>query len=209
MLTINEYKKNPCRMLPIPYWKFKTINTPDNMKIVHEKEFDSSYLVEYDDVEYFRLYHPLVDIGKVNLTDIRIETVKPSDIPIIVDVINKSYTDLSVTKEQILEYTKTKVYLEELWILAIENETNIVLGCGIADYDKEVKEGMLEWIQVLPQYRRRKIGQLIVNALLFKMREIAIFATVSGKIDNPTSPEYLYRKCGFIGNDIWHILYKK
>lgn len=60
------------------------------VKIVHESEFDSSYLMEYDDVEYFRLYHPLQNIDKINLTDIRIETSKSSDIPAIAGVIRGS-----------------------------------------------------------------------------------------------------------------------
>ena len=65
---------------------------------------------------------------------------------------------------------------------------------------------ILEWIQVLPQYRGKKIGQLIVTELLFRMKDVADFATVSGKVDNETNPEALYRKCGFVGNDLWHIL---
>ena len=62
---------------------------------------------------------------------------------------------------------------------------------------------------MLPQYRGQKIGQLIVAELLFRMKDVADFATVSGKIDNMTNPEALYRKCGFIGSDVWHILHKK
>ena len=34
----------------------------------------------------------------------------------------------------------------------------------------------------------------------------ALFATVSGDCDNSASPENLYRKCGFIGDDVWHII---
>jgi hypothetical protein len=105
-------------MLSIPYWKSNSITLTDNIKIVHESEFDSSYLMEYDDVEYFRLYHPLQNIDKINLTDIRIETSKSSDIPAIAGVINKSYIDISVINEQILGYTKTGVYLDDLWVLA-------------------------------------------------------------------------------------------
>ena len=37
----------------------------------------------------------------------------------------------------------------------------------------------------------------------------AKFATVSGKIRDPSDPERLYRKCGFVGTDIWHILTPK
>ena len=80
---------------------------------------------------------------------------------------------------------------------------------GIADYDRETNELILEWIQVLPSYRKQGYGQLIVNSLLLKMKGIATFATVSGKVNNPTNPQSLYRKCGFTGNDVWHILTRK
>lgn len=87
-------------------------------------------------------------------------------------------------------------------------KTYHLVGCGIADFDREAKEGILEWIQVLPEYRGKKIGKMIVNELLFRMKN-ADFATVSGKINNRTNPERLYRSCGFVGNDIWHVLTKK
>lgn len=83
-----------------------------------------------------------------------------------------------------------------------------VVGCGIAELDKELHEGIIEWIQVLPVHRGKGIGQLIVNELLKRMSPKAKFATVSGKVNNETEPDLLYRKCGFAGDDIWHILTK-
>lgn len=209
MLSVQEYRKDPCGLLSIPHWKTKTFSLPDNMKIVHDREFDASYLLEYEDREYFRLSHPLQNIKRTPLKDFRIETAKPSDIPIFVEVINKSYKDLQVSLEQMLGYTEIPVYREDLWILVIENETHEVAGCGIGEYDPKAKEGILDWIQVLPEYRGRKIGQAMVGELLFRMKNSADFATVSGKTQDPTSPEGLYRKCGFIGDDVWHILRKK
>jgi len=44
--------------------------------------------------------------------------------------------------------------------------------------------------------------------LLYRAKKAA-FATVSGKADDPTCPERLYRSCGFVGNDIWHVMRKK
>lgn len=130
------------------------------------------------------------------------------DIPSLVEVINQTYTDLSVTHEQLIGYTKTIVYDRELWVLVIDKRDFRVVGCGIADLDRDLKEGILEWIQVLPAYRGEKIGQLIVNELLKRMKGKAEFVTVSGKTGNVTNPEILYRKCGFVGDDIWHILTK-
>lgn len=208
MELLEAYKENPCGVLSIPYWKNKSIEIPQNMRIVHEKDFSKSEYREYKDEPYFRLYHPLEEIKTVVCDDIVIVTAKQEDIPCFVEVINQSYTDLSVTYEQLMGYTQTEVYHPELWIMAVNKADSSVVGCGIADVDRELKEGILEWIQVIPAYRGKKIGQLIVNELLKRMSGIADFATVSGKVNNQTSPEMLYRKCGFVGDDVWHVLMK-
>ncbi|MCM1115043.1 MAG: GNAT family N-acetyltransferase [Clostridium sp.] len=207
-MQLEEYLKNPCRSLSIPYWKNKDIVIPKNIKIVHHNDFDQNHLVGYHDERYFRLIHHLDNIDTHSPKGFSIKTACISDIPMIVEIINHSYSDLSVSTKQILSYTKTKVYDKNLWILVSETNKNKIVGCGIADFDKEAKEGILEWIQVLPEYRGRKIGKWIVNELLCRM-ENANFATVSGKVGNTTNPERLYRSCGFVGNDIWHILTKK
>lgn len=64
----------------------------------------------------------------------------------------------------------------------------------------------MEWIQVLPPFRRRGYGQAVVCELLSRAQGRARFATVSGKVNDPNAPEGLYRKCGFTGNDVWHII---
>lgn len=208
MELLAAYKKNPCGVLSIPYWKNKSITIPSNMRIIHDRDFSKSEYQEYSDEPYFRLFHSLEDIKTVVLDNIAIVTAKREDIPRFVDVINQSYMDLSVTYDQLMSYTQNEVYHPELWVMAINKADSTVVGCGIAELDKELNEGILEWIQVLPAYRGKKIGQLIVNELLRRMAGIAEFATVSGKVNNVTSPEMLYRKCGFVGDDVWHILTK-
>ena len=209
MITLVEYLNNPCGTLSIPYWKAKNITIPPNMKILHDKDFSADTLSDYTDEKYFRLYHNLKEISRVITNDFEITTATRKDIKAIVQIINCSYTDISVNKDLIKSYTKTPVYNEALWIMVKEKATDKHVGCGIADFDTETRELILEWIQVLPQYRGKKIGQLIVCELLFRVKDIADFATVSGKVDNLTNPEALYRKCGFVGNDTWHILRKK
>jgi GNAT superfamily N-acetyltransferase len=206
LISLDEYIRNPCSSLSIPYWKSKIVKLPDGMKIVHDNDFSIKYLEKYIDEKYFRLYHNLENISRIELTEFSIITAEYKDIDIIVSVINESYPDIKADYAQFYEYTQTPVYNADLWILVIEKVTGKCVGSGIADYDKEVKELVLEWIQVLPDYRGRKIGQVIVNELLYRMQNIAKFASVSGQIDNATKPEMLYRKCGFVGNDIWHIL---
>ena len=209
MITLTEYLNNPCGTLSIPYWKDKNITIPPDMKILHDNDFRAEILSDYIDEKYFRLYHNLEEIPKIIADDFEISTATRKDIKSIVQIINDSYTDISVNKELIKSYAKTPVYNASLWIMAKEKSTGKYVGCGIADFDTEAKELILEWIQVLPQYRGKKIGQLIVTELLFRMKDVADFATVSGKIDNATNPEALYRKCGFAGNNVWHILHKK
>ena len=210
MITLTKYINNPCGTLSIPYWKAKNITIPPEMKILHDKDFSTDILSDYyTDEKYFRLYHNLKKIPQITNDDFEIVTATRKDIKSIVRIINDSYTDISVNKDLIKSYTKTPVYNATLWIMVKEKATGKYVGCGIADFDAEVKEVILEWIQVLPEYRGKKIGQLIVTELLFRMKDVADFATVSGKVDNLTNPEALYRKCGVTGSDVWHILHKK
>lgn len=209
MISLENYLNNPCSSSSIPYWKAKNISIPGNMKIVHDGAFSTELLKEYEDETYFRLHHSMKKLTKPEPEDYDIVTASLEDIETIVSVINGSYTDLQVNKEQIQSYTQTPVYRGDLWILIKETATGTCVGCGIADFDPEAEELILEWIQVLPQYRGKNIGTAIVKELLWRGREYAKFATVSGKVENKTKPEVLYRKCGFIGNDVWHILRKK
>lgn len=208
MISLTEYLKDPCGKLSIPYWKNKNIITPDHIKIVHQNNYNAENFSDFTDEKYFRLIHRLKNIMTFSLDDFYVRTAAPEDIPLIADLINKSYTDISVSYEQILALTQLNVYDKNLWIIAY-NKDNSAVGCGIADFDDEAKEGILEWIQVLPEYRGNKIGRLIVNELLCRMSGKADFATVSGKVDNASKPEILYRKCGFTGDDVWHILCRK
>ena len=208
MLTLQSYLNNPCGTASLPYWKQKGIVAPDNMRIVHKRDFSNDMLREYSDEPYFRLYHDLKGISPIPMDGVEIVSAA-SFIDEFVRLINASYNDLRVTAEQMESYQRTPVFCADLWLLLKEKETGTIFGGGIADYDREIGELILEWIQVLPEYRQRGYGQLIVNSLLARMQGVAKFATVSGKVNNPTSPEGLYRRCGFMGNNIWHVLTKR
>lgn len=207
MIPVQEYLKAPCAALSIPYWKAKAVQIPDNMRIVHQRDMGAINPEDFDDEPYFRLRHSLEDADGAPPDWLQIRTAQADDLALMADIINASYADLSVDAAQLAGYTRTAAYDGALWVIAWEGDSPV--GCGIADLDRETREGSLEWIQVLPEYRRRGVGRALVTGLLRRMRGKADFATVSGKINNETAPERLYRRCGFEGNDIWHVLTQK
>lgn len=97
MLSLQEYVNDPCGTLSIPYWKSKGIIVPENMKIMHDRDYFDGIFNDYNDEAYFRLSHNLKNIGQLNLSDIEIVS-GVSVIDEFVRLINASYSDLSVTK---------------------------------------------------------------------------------------------------------------
>lgn len=207
MISKDEYIANPCGVYSLPYWKQNGIVIPEDMCILHDKDFDKSYLIKYRDEPYFRLKHSLTDIYKPVLPNgFELCDAALSD---FAKHINKCYKGSKLTVVELNSYRKRKVYSKELWIAVKDCKSNKIAGTGIAELDTEIGEGILEWIQVSEKYRGKGIGKFIVNELLQRMKEKASFVTVSGQVNNSTNPQLLYRKCGFKGNDVWHIMHRK
>lgn len=209
MISIEDYKKNPCKVSSIPYWKAKRITIPSNMKIVHSNEFDKKLLDKYFDKRFFRLIHNLSIIPDFNVTGINFRVLSSNRNDELTDMINDSYahSEICVSADYIKSLTKTQVYCPELWIGAYYSGK--LIGSIICDFDIEVGEAVIEWLQVLPEYRRRGIASALICKALKTMSGFSDFATVSGECDNITYPERVYRKCGFEGDDVWHILNEK
>lgn len=208
-IDLKEYLRSPCSASSLPYWKSKQIQIPSDILVVHDKDYKADIFQDYKDERYFRLYNDLSSIDSIERNkDVCVEYVSEKTINDLVDTINISYDYLKVTKEQILLLQKTPVYDSRFWILLKEKHSNDYVGSGIADFDPSIGELIIEWIQVAPVHRRKGYGTLIVNFLLNEAKGIVKFATVSGKVDDQNMPERLYRKCGFVGNDIWHILHR-
>ncbi|HQE93995.1 MAG TPA: GNAT family N-acetyltransferase [Anaerolineae bacterium] len=104
------------------------------------------------------------------------------------------------------EWTTHPVFDQDLWIWIIDTQTDLPVALGIAEIDRDIAEGALEWIQVLPDYRGRGLGKALVKKLLFRLHNRAAFTTVAGEMNNQSNPEALYRSCGFAGSDLWWML---
>ena len=114
-----------------------------------------------------------------------------------------------MTVSEIESYFHRRVYAPELWVAVRDDRNGKIAATGIAEFDAQMGEGILEWVQVSHEYRGCGLGTYVVTELLHRIGKKAKFATVSGQVNNPQKPENLYRKCGFQGNDIWHILRRK
>jgi ribosomal protein S18 acetylase RimI-like enzyme len=129
----------------------------------------------------------------------------PDELDRVADFLNRCYVGMRMTPQTVLSWTRHLVYDPRLWIW-IESETGQVAGLGIAEFDAAIREGSLEWIQVLPAFRRQGFGRRIVCELLWRLDQKADFTTVSGRKADDSGAERLYRSCGFEGNDIWWAL---
>lgn len=214
-----SYLRNPCDYSALPYWKEITFHKPLYIKIYNEKE----WLQLSEDIKsnfkridkYFRIKHLLIQIDISDLPKgYKFRTFNPNkkeDYDSALEIIKLSYINTDTTKDTLKGYRKNKVYDESLWIFIdeINNSKKIPVAFGLADLDSFMKEGILEWIQVSPEYRGKGFGTFLVNELLNRLKGKADFVTVSGDCNNINNPIKLYRKCGFVGNSIWYIAYEK
>ncbi len=204
MLTKEQYLADPCKAASIPYWKAKSITIPDGMKLLHQDDFDITEHRQYIDEPYFRLIHKLKGLA---------EPVLPQGYSFCTATISEysahirsCYDGIGITEEELRSYTLRPVYDAAFWLAVKDDYTGTIVATGIAELDREIGEGVLEWIQVSQNHREKGLGRYIVSELLWRMKGRADFVTVSGQCNNATNPEKLYRKCGFTGNDVWHIL---
>ncbi|MBP5653756.1 MAG: N-acetyltransferase, partial [Lachnospiraceae bacterium] len=201
----HDYLRDPCGTLSIPYWKSKTQVVPDTIEIIHSRDWTGQYS---DFQRFFRVKHSLND---PIVTDFDYDTISIEyQAKQLAGMINASYghEGISVSEHDILQWKTHETFREDLCIY-INADGGKMAASGIAEYDENCREGIIEWVQVLPEYRSRGLGQRIVTALLSRLKSLgADFVTVSGNLDNPTKPLELYRRCGFEGDDVWYICRK-
>lgn len=200
-----DYLRNPCRVSSIPYWKAKTISVPEGIRILHCDDFEGTNCEQSQGEPFFRLLHDLRSIPAPKLPDgFSLQNAAPKE---YAEHICQCYADIGVSEEELQGYTQRPVYAPALWLAVRDDHTDQMVATGIGELDREIGEGILEWIQVSKAYRGRGLGRYVVSKLLRRMKEQgANFATVSGQCHNPSNPEKLYRKCGFAGADVWYIL---
>jgi len=206
MISKDIYLANPCKTYSIPYSKMKDFNNVSNVLIFHYESISIDQLKTYQVQTFFRLKHDLKKLnpGVYKTEEINIE----KDIDELIMMINECYQHekIQVKHDDFIELTHKDTFDASLWLKIVENNKMVatIIGC----IDTDLKEGWIEWVQVLPSFQGRGYGKSIINSLLYKMKDNADFVTVSGHMDNVKDPEKIYRKCGFTGNDLWYICKK-
>ena len=69
-------------------------------------------------------------------------------IPDFAEHINKCYEGVCISASELQSYVTRAVYSPELWIAVKNDDTGEIVATGIAELDREIGEGALEWVQV-------------------------------------------------------------
>ena len=177
------------------------------VRIVHQDHFNEEEYGQYIDEPYFRLQHDLQEISVPALP--RGYSFCQAALRDFAAHISSCYDGIGITEAELQSYMTRPVFDAALWLAVQDDQTRNIVATGIAELDREIGEGVLEWIQVSKDHRGKGLGSCVVLELLRRMKDRAAFATVSGQCRNPANPEGLYRSCGFTGSDVWHILRKR
>lgn len=202
------YLQAPCGASSLPFWKTNSITIPDDVLILRE---DDPRLQEacqaYVDSPYFKLIHRMRETHSSYLPG-GFRFIRPSEKDLSRHI-TYCYDAEAVSEGELFTYSHHPTYASDLWLAILNETTGEIIASGIAELDATIREGVLEWIQVSPAYRRRGWGRIIVNELLWRLTGRADFVTVSGKVNERTTPRALYERCGFGEAVIWHVLKKR
>ena len=203
----STYLHDPCGTSSLPFWKTKSVSIPDDLLILRE---DDPRLQEdhagHIDTPYFKLIHPMQGIEAPNLPE-GFRFICPDE-RMLSEHIASCYDTEKISEAELAAYRLHSTYSPDLWLAIMDDRTREIVVSGIGELDRDIGEGILEWIQVSPAHRRQGWGRIIVNELLFRMKGRVDFVTVSGQLHDPTDPRALYEGCGFEGGVVWHVLRK-
>ncbi len=177
--------------------------------VLHQNDLHRIRIEQFSSREpYFRLVYSKKEEPNFHLgSEYDLRRVElPGEVSLVASFITQCYTNVHLSPETVLEWTRHPVFENDLWIWLLDKEKPLPAALGIGELDRSSREGALEWIQVHPEYRGRGLGKSLVNELLRRLMPHSSFVTVAGEVNNQTHPEALYRACGFQGEDIWWVL---
>ena len=205
-MNAEQYLADPCGTSSLPYWKTVQFAVPEGICVYRDDAF-SARSIEGVDEPYFKLMHDLRQVQPAALpAGFRLVSAGVAD---FARHINSCYDAEGLSEAELLAYRRRQTYNPGLWLAVADAGNGALAATGIGELDARIGEGILEWIQVSPAYRRRGLGRFLVCELLRRMQGRVQFATVSGRVNNPDMPFALYTACGFNNPVIWHVVRTK
>lgn len=197
MVLKEDYIKDPCGASSLSYYKTNHIIINKKVSKVDNVKSNEKYKYFFKMINYLECEYDICLDDNYMFCDIELnEYVKH---------INSCYEDIKVTEEEIEKYMNHETYDKDLWIAIKDKKTNDVIGTIIGEFDREIKEGTIEWVEVSKDYKRKGIGYCLVCELLKRLKGKADFVTVSGDYNNQDKPILLYKKSKFEGLVIWKV----
>ena len=107
--------------------------------------------------------------------------------------------------------------------MAVQESIKEALEANGVEYmgEASLKESVIKWLSnsankayfnaIIKDEFPTEFGGDDVDKIIEKLESYTQdkLLVVMNKIFNPTNPEALYRKCGFTGSDVWHVLRKR
>ena len=125
---------------------------------------------------------------------------KRKDFVAAAELLNRCYQNLNHDAEEIAAWCKQSVFDDTLWIWVRTRRSNERVGLGISTYQETIKETYLDWIQVLPMYQRKGIGQMLVGETIRRTIDKSDIIRVTGIVDG------FCDKCGFGRTGSWYLI---
>ena len=205
-MNAEQYLADPCGAASLPYWKTEQLAVPEGITVCRDDEF-TSLRIEGSDEPYFKLMHDLRQVPRAALpAGFRLVSAELAE---FARHINSCYETEGVTEAELFSFQKRPTFDPALWLAIADAGSGELAASAIGELDGRIGEGILEWIQVSPAYRRSGLGRFLVCELLRRMQGRAQFATVSGRVNNPDKPFALCTACGIKNPVIWHVIKTK
>jgi GNAT superfamily N-acetyltransferase len=157
---------------------------------------------------YFRLRYNGGPVVPPELPrNIRLAEMKlPVDAEAAANLIAHSAGENHPSAEEVAGWAARPVFAPDLCLWAIDMQSNMPVGLGIAEYDPTTPEIWLEWVEALPLYAASGLREQLVRELLRRAQGRAPLITAGGPVEDRDNPGGFYRNCGFTGSDIWWLL---
>ncbi|MBD3236840.1 MAG: hypothetical protein GF330_09060 [Candidatus Eisenbacteria bacterium] len=129
-----------------------------------------------------------------------------ADLSAAARLMNAAYASLPdfMTSERLEAMIASDYYFPGGWFFLIGRGERPV-GLALSGYDREMDEGFIDWIELLPRQRQRGLGRMLIGECLRRLQH-ARWVTVAGSLDAPFVVGDLYRSCGFRQTAHWSIL---